>query len=115
MRYSDGWRRTYALHHLRKLQEGVCAICLAAPARFTVDHCHKTGEIRGAICHRCNVVVSYYERGPEPERLPAVANYLHNPPGRNLVAPGDTEKAALIAVLDTEDWVRPYHRRQLGL
>lgn len=37
-------------------QNGVCAGCLRSPGRirFAVDHCHRTGLIRGLLCWPCN-------------------------------------------------------------
>lgn len=37
-------------------QKGVCAICFLPPLeiRLAVDHCHKTGKIRGLLCTACN-------------------------------------------------------------
>lgn len=41
---------------LLKLQGGKCAICRARPRskRLAVDHDHKTNEVRGLLCSRCN-------------------------------------------------------------
>lgn len=51
---------------LLKNQQGLCACCgkkqaenaldgFGKPRRFAVDHDHVTGEIRGLLCHSCNV------------------------------------------------------------
>jgi len=38
-------------------QESRCAICLIKQdnRRFSVDHDHKTGKIRGLLCNKCNL------------------------------------------------------------
>jgi hypothetical protein len=37
-------------------QGGVCAICRKrSKRRLCVDHCHRTGTIRGLLCHACNL------------------------------------------------------------
>lgn len=42
-------------------QGGVCAICQGAQSKgrksFCTDHDHATGEIRGILCHPCNVAI----------------------------------------------------------
>jgi len=45
-------------------QGGVCAICKRPPKeekRLAVDHDHKTGLIRGLLCHVCNQIVGYFQ------------------------------------------------------
>ena len=44
-------------------QSGRCATCLKELKIFHIDHDHKTGKVRGLLCHMCNVGVSYIERG----------------------------------------------------
>lgn len=43
-------------------QGGKCAMC-HRPFRRTphIDHCHKTGRVRGLLCAGCNVAVGAYE------------------------------------------------------
>lgn len=48
-------------------QNGVCKVCLkpesqlhpisGTPYMLSVDHCHRTGKIRGLLCNRCNRVL----------------------------------------------------------
>lgn len=44
-------------------QDGVCAICKQPwkTRRLAVDHCHKTGKIRGLLCGRCNGQLGWLE------------------------------------------------------
>jgi len=45
-------------------QGGTCAICGGTELkRLSVDHDHKTGRVRGLLCNRCNVKLSYIEEG----------------------------------------------------
>jgi Recombination endonuclease VII len=41
--------------------DGVCQCCHNSPA-VSLDHCHKTGELRGWLCQMCNVGLGFYER-----------------------------------------------------
>lgn len=51
------------LSALRADQHGLCAICgrELAGHRECVDHNHESGEVRGLLCHRCNVGLSFME------------------------------------------------------
>jgi hypothetical protein len=40
------------LDNLIKKQKGKCALCDKAYA--VIDHCHKTGKVRGLLCYLCN-------------------------------------------------------------
>ena len=44
-------------------QDANCAICETTfeDVRWVVDHCHKTGEVRGLLCSRCNTWLGTYE------------------------------------------------------
>lgn len=85
-------------------QGGRCAICRARPKskRLAVDHDHKTGEVRGLLCSRCNhdLLGSAWD---SLALVVALWHYLNTPPaGGSWQAP---EKAPVIGIL--EDAVRP--------
>ena len=45
-------------------QNGVCACCYTSNPGghhkiFNVDHCHKTGKVRGLLCYPCNVGIGH--------------------------------------------------------
>lgn len=58
-------------------QDYRCAICRGKPRKWTlaVDHDHKTGEIRGLLCSRCNHKL-LGSANDDPARLRAAADYL---------------------------------------
>lgn len=46
-------------------QQDCCLICNKSITlqkyEAVVDHCHKTGNVRGILCHDCNVTIGYLE------------------------------------------------------
>ncbi len=55
------------LEALEKWQDGKCAIC-RTPFTFgkpTVDHCHRTGRVRGLLCFHCNTGIGQLRDDPK--------------------------------------------------
>lgn len=58
-------------------QQGLCAICgstCSSGRNLAVDHCHKTGKVRGLLCGNCNRAIG--QLGDDPERIERAASYL---------------------------------------
>ena len=84
------YRRSYALVRrfgitleeygaLLESQQGRCAICGTDKPNgrwntFHVDHCHKTGAIRGLLCHGCNAALGQF--GDNEEGIRSVLKYF---------------------------------------
>ncbi len=66
-------------NELLEKQNMCCAICKRdTPTgkwkRFCVDHCHKTGKVRGLLCNECNRGMGLLK--DDPSLLIKAANYL---------------------------------------
>lgn len=55
---------------------GCCEICGQHFEKLCVDHDHQSGEIRGLLCHHCNVGIGFL--GDDVERLRSAIEYLDN-------------------------------------
>jgi len=46
-------------------QGGLCLVCedpFKSDKHTHLDHCHNSRDIRGVLCHWCNIVIGWYER-----------------------------------------------------
>ena len=67
-------------------QTGLCVICPEAPP-VHVDHCHKTGRVRGVLCFNCNAGLGLLRDNPDV--MNRAADYLEGNAWKpTLVAPG---------------------------
>lgn len=57
----------------------VCECCgkkASRPGEIHVDHCHETGDVRGALCFNCNAALGHLN--DDPERLKKLLVYLES-------------------------------------
>ena len=82
--------RKYALKHCHSMteeefnelfaeQKGKCAICGKHQSEFKkalhIDHCHKTGKLRGLLCSNCNTGIGLFK--DDIENLKCAILYLN--------------------------------------
>ncbi len=64
---------------LLAVQKNCCAICRKHQSQITknfdVDHCHKTGKVRGLLCHKCNYA---FVKDHSLESLQKLVDYLNS-------------------------------------
>lgn len=55
----------HQFHEMIIEQENKCALCEkyfnhnGTKTNFGIDHCHKTGKVRGLLCYQCNSAIGY--------------------------------------------------------
>ena len=93
-RHEHGRKRTLARYGmtleeynvLLAEQGGRCAICRSshpgggnrkgrARRTFCLDHCHRTGKVRGLLCNRCNLGLGNFD--DDVDTLEAARSYVH--------------------------------------
>lgn len=62
---------------LRIQQKDSCAICGDYRRKLVIDHDHKTHQVRGLLCSRCNMALGQF--GDEISLLRAAIRYLGRP------------------------------------
>lgn len=78
---------TYGMSHddylrMEKEQGGLCAICRKLPTAgtfFHIDHDHKTGIVRGLLCHRCNWYLGLIDK--DQEIIQRIKSYISKTQG----------------------------------
>ena len=51
-----------------------CSICKRSGMKMVIDHNHQTGEVRGLLCHACNVGIG--NLGDDVDRVRSALEYL---------------------------------------
>jgi hypothetical protein len=80
-RYGLSWNR---YQEMLEEQQGRCKICRDIMKRPAIDHCHKTGKVRGLLCDGCNFAIGLLK--DDPEIVDRAAAYL-----RDIDVGGETE------------------------
>lgn len=70
------------LENMKRVSKGLCEICGSPPSNrgtasksLHVDHCHSTGQVRGMLCSKCNMILGQINESPQ--RLLEMLVYLH--------------------------------------
>lgn len=79
---SDNCLRKYGItieqrDEILKKQGGICPICGTdnpGTRDWHIDHCHKTGRVRGVLCNTCNTGLGMF--ADAPEKLQSAVLYL---------------------------------------
>lgn len=69
-KWKSDLKRNYGItpedyNEMFEAQEGCCAICsthqVSMKHKLHVDHCHKTGKVRGLLCKNCNLALGNFQ------------------------------------------------------
>lgn len=113
VKFGASGRVTELYESLYERQLGKCLICLEQMLRPCLDHSHKTLEVRGLLCNRCNSGLGYFQDNIERLRR-AIVHIEENRVGIKF----KTEKAMAgrkggTAIIDGRAFIpRDIHRQQ---
>ena len=70
--------------NLQQYQGGKCGVCKESPLgkHLFVDHCHKSGAVRGLLCQKCNSGIGFLN--DSVDLLLSAVEYLGSPPAERL-------------------------------
>ena len=79
--YMDEWRYNLSVNDKERIIEkqggtcanGNCQYGLDDDHKLYVDHCHKTGKVRGLLCHHCNTALGLLMESPD--KIAGLMNY----------------------------------------
>ena len=75
--YRMVWEKSKYGVHKGEFNYNHCAIC-GNLDRLHIDHCHKTGNVRGLLCSNCNIGIGNMQ--DNIDILKVAIEYLKNPP-----------------------------------
>jgi hypothetical protein len=72
-------RYNISIEKAKEMKAAPCAICGADGSLFQnsmhIDHCHRTGKVRGTLCHHCNLTLGFLK--DDVSTLDKIKDYLN--------------------------------------
>lgn len=72
----DNTKNRQKFEHLSLVQMGKCGLCEnELNNKYVIDHCHKTGIVRAALCPRCNIGLGMFD--DDVQKLQKAIEYIN--------------------------------------
>jgi hypothetical protein len=62
------------LNEMKEKQNHCCLVCKQQTEKLVIDHCHKSGKVRGLLCNQCNMGIGLFK--DNSEYLKGAISYL---------------------------------------